>query len=85
MRVVKKGPGRPKKVHSNSVDLSSTSGILSELEEVVNSARDNKLNQVTANVRLRGCKHAIQILALSYAFAQSRNIKGTLLPHLSVK
>lgn len=66
-------------------NLRSTKGIMDELEETVSSIKSHDIEKNEADMRMRGCKHAIQIIALSYMYAQRENIENKkILPHLKV-
>ncbi len=50
-----------------TTNLSTAKDILIELQEAVQSAKESPDNFQLAILRLRGCKHAIQLKALEFA------------------
>lgn len=53
------------------INLRSTKGIMDELEGVLNSILEGSSPIDVADIRIRCCKHAIQVIALSYAASKN--------------
>ena len=59
--------------------LKSTTGIIDELNQVLNDIKKDPDSMKQCDLRLRGCKHAIQVHALSFDYAK---YKGSVTPKL---
>lgn len=68
------------------MNLRNTNTVMTELESIIDDVK-NGYEIKKADIRLRGCKHALQIIALAYAFSHKTEGKiiPTKLPHLGVK
>ena len=70
-------------------NLRSTSGVLSIVEDTLNQVQfgeESKSVFKVADIRLRGCKHALQIMALNYSMAiRSNKLLPKKLKHLTVE
>ncbi len=56
------------------VNFRSTGGILEQLESAVSNVEDDRQSIELARTKIIGCKHAIQIYALSMEHARMMNI-----------
>lgn len=64
----------------SKINLRSSVGVLSEIEEIMANVTEDKESIERSRIRLSGCKHAIQIFALSLEYAQFQNIRDKKLP-----
>ena len=58
----------------SKVNFRTTTGILTELENAVSNVEDDRQSIELARTKIIGCKHAIQIYALSMEHARMQNI-----------
>ena len=66
-------------------NFKNSNGIISELESAVDDVKRDPDSIKIAQTRITGCKHAIQVFALSMAYAQVRNIKNEKLKALQLE
>jgi len=65
--------------------LRSTDDIMCQLEDTLDAVLKSGCPVDIADVRIRCCKHAIQIIALSYMASGKTINKNEKLKHLSIK
>lgn len=71
-------------VKAKGVNFGTSKGIISELESSVNDVKADKGALEVARTRITGCKHAIQVFALSMEYAKMKGHKGTKLKPISL-
>lgn len=69
----------------DKIKLRSTDDIMNQLEDVLDSVLKGSSPVDIADLRIRVCKHAIQIIALSYVANKELHRDGKKLEHLSIK
>jgi hypothetical protein len=67
------------------VDFKTSKGIITELEGAVNDVKADKGVLEVVRTRITGCKHAIQVFALSMEYAKMKGHKGTKLKQISLE
>lgn len=65
--------------------LRSTDDVMREIENIYDSVVIGQSPIDVADIRVRCCKHAIQIIALTYAFNRERGLSSKKMEHLEVK
>lgn len=70
---------------TSKVRLRSTEEVMNQLEDVLDSVLKGSSPVDIADLRIRICKHAIQIIALSYMANKDRYVSGKKLEHISIK
>jgi len=69
----------------SKVNFRTSSGIINELENAVNDVNEDLQSIDTAKARITGCKHAIQVFALSMEYARIHNLKTTKLKDIEIE
>lgn len=67
------------------IKLRSTDDVMNQLEDVLDSILKGSSPVDVADLRIRICKHSIQIIALSYMANKDVHKIGAKLPHLTIQ
>lgn len=67
------------------VDFTKSTGIIAELESAVEDVKMDSDSLEVARTRIAGCKHAIQIFAISLEFNRMKGIQGTKLKQVELE
>lgn len=67
------------------VDFTKSTGIIAELESAVEDVKMDSESLEVARTRIAGCKHAIQIFAISLEYNKMKGIKSDKLKTVSIE
>ena len=67
------------------VNFKTSNGIINELENAVNDVKEDAESIEQVKSRITGCKHAIQIFALSMEYAKIHNLKSKKLKNIGME